>query len=228
MQVWQRPCRECLRVHRLGDLPDITRDLRIAFQVVNELGVRRSKQPFARRSEPRLGRRSCLLCAFVPRQQRLEISALKLAAPVYNQNLRKSSESTDAFPQGHHAGSIARRIERQVEGKRPARECVGEQRQPWPSQPMARAGYTLNVQLSVIDMRNLQWPVAVSRGLEVEVPVKRRYLIAGSAALALQRLIEDGSFRYGKTKGLVAWNRLGSCFANPFQPDPRRILRFLL
>ena len=42
MQVWQRPCRECLRVHRLGDLPDITRDLRIAFQVVNELGVRRS------------------------------------------------------------------------------------------------------------------------------------------------------------------------------------------
>jgi hypothetical protein len=43
MQVCQRPCCESFRVHSLGDLPDITRNLRVAFQVVNELGVRRSE-----------------------------------------------------------------------------------------------------------------------------------------------------------------------------------------
>ena len=124
MQLRQRPYGESFWVHRLRDLPDITRDLCIASQVVNELRVRGSKQSFTRRSESWLSRGSCLFRALIPGQQRFKIRALKLPSSVDNQNLRKPAESPDAFPQGHHAGPVTRWIERQIERERPARKSI--------------------------------------------------------------------------------------------------------
>ena len=137
MQLRQGPYRKPFRIHGLGDLADVPHDLGIALEIVNELRVRRAKQPFARGTEPRFSRRPSLLRAFIAGQQRFKIRAFELAPSVDYEDLRKPAESPDTFAQGHHAGTVARWIERQMECERAAGERVSEQCQPWPSQHVA-------------------------------------------------------------------------------------------
>ena len=48
-----------------------------------------------------------------------------------DKNLWNPPEPPDAFAQGHHAGTVARRIEREIEREHPARVRIGKQRKPW-------------------------------------------------------------------------------------------------
>src|SRR6266699_1791394 len=65
MQFRKRPDRERLRSNSLRDLTDIAGNLGISPQVVNELGVGRSKQPFTNRAKSCFRWRSVFLNAFI-------------------------------------------------------------------------------------------------------------------------------------------------------------------
>src|SRR5437899_2017499 len=79
------PERLALRIDRLGHLADVTRDLGIAFEVVDELRVSRAEEPLDHRSEPRFCWWAGLLGAFVPRQQCFEEHAAEFSSPVDNE-----------------------------------------------------------------------------------------------------------------------------------------------
>ena len=127
MEFRQRPCRERFRVDGFGDLADIACDLRVPFQIVDELRVHDAKQAFACGAEPRLRRWSGFLGAFISCEQCLEISTLKFTPSIHNENLRESPKPAHTFPQDHHAGPVAWRIECEVKRQDSARVCVAEQ-----------------------------------------------------------------------------------------------------
>src|SRR4030095_5695003 len=77
MQLRQCPCGVFSRVHGFRHLPDISRDLSVSSQVVDELRIRRAESTLDQRTESGLGRWPRLLDAFVPRQQSLEVRALE-------------------------------------------------------------------------------------------------------------------------------------------------------
>jgi hypothetical protein len=51
------------------------------------------------------------------RQKRFKIRALELGATIDDNDLMQAAIAPDAVPQNHHAGSITRSIERQIERK---------------------------------------------------------------------------------------------------------------
>lgn len=114
MQLRQRPYRQRLGIHRLGDLADVAGDLRVSGQVVNELCVRNSEKPFTDRAKSCFRRRSGLFHAFIARQQSFEVCALEFPTVIDDEYLRQPGEAANALPQRHHAGTIAWRIECQV------------------------------------------------------------------------------------------------------------------
>src|SRR5581483_7498527 len=65
VQLRQGPNGQRPRAYGLRNLADISRELGVAGQVVEELGVRRSEQPLDDRPESRLGGRSRLLGAAI-------------------------------------------------------------------------------------------------------------------------------------------------------------------
>src|SRR6266851_8016690 len=68
VKVAESPHGEVLWVDGLGNLSRIFHELRISSEVMNEHRVGGAEEPLAYTAEARLGRRSCLLRAFVARQ----------------------------------------------------------------------------------------------------------------------------------------------------------------
>src|SRR5271156_1071034 len=227
MQLRQRPCCKPLWVDRLGNLPDVPRNLRVASQIVDELGVHNTEIPLADRAESRLRRRPCFLRAFIPRQQCLKVRASKLATSVDNQNLRKSAKAANAFAQDHHARTVARWIEGEIERQGSARERIGQQRQPGAAEHLAGTSDTLHIQLCMVHVGYLEWAIAVTWRLEVEVPIKGIQLITGAPALPFQCLIVSRPLPHPNTESLVA--RCGDCLslAGKLQLYPGGILCLL-
>src|SRR6266849_2094855 len=68
VKVAQSPHGAVLRVNRLGNLSCIFHELRVSSEVMNEHRVGGAEEPLTHTAEAGLGRRSCLLRAFVARQ----------------------------------------------------------------------------------------------------------------------------------------------------------------
>ena len=163
MQFRQRPRGESAWINGFRHLSDVPCDLRVPLQVVDESGVCGSEEALATRSESCLRRRPRFLDAFVSGQQGLEIRALEFRATVYHHDLGEPRVPTHALPQDYHAGPIAGRIESETQRKTPPGERVREQRHPRAAQHAASVRTDeFHVQLGVINVTNLEWPVAVA------------------------------------------------------------------
>ena len=166
-----------LRIYTLRDLADVSHDLGIALEVVEKLGVRGAKQSLANRAEPRLGGWATLLGAFVPRQKRLEVDALKFLTSVHDKNLRQARMTANTFAQNHHARTIAGWIECEIKREDAPTERVGEQGQPGTSKRLCSSrAHSLNIQFRVVDMDDLEGAISVPWRLQFELPIERLQL----------------------------------------------------
>ena len=86
-QCDQSPHGVLLGADRLRYLPHVTRDLRVAAQIMDELGVRRAEQSFTDRPKACLRRWTRFLGHFIASQQSFEIGALELRATINHKNL---------------------------------------------------------------------------------------------------------------------------------------------
>ena len=111
VEFLQRPDRLTFRIDAFGHLSHLAGDLSVALQIVNQLFVGRAEEAFASGAEPSLRRWAAFLCAFVAGEQTFEVATLELPAAVDDNGLRKTGMAAHAFPENHHAGTIARRIE---------------------------------------------------------------------------------------------------------------------
>ena len=112
------------RIHGLGDLPDVARDLGVPPQVVNELGVRDPNS--LSQTDPNRALAGGLVF-FVHSYRANNVSKYvlsELPPSVDDQDLRKPAKSSHALPQRHHARAVTRRIECQIKGQGPPGECV--------------------------------------------------------------------------------------------------------
>src|SRR5262245_1546238 len=134
----ERLLRVALGIDGLGDLPHLRGKLRIASQIMNELGVGRAEEPFTDGPKPGLGWWPRLLRALEAREQRVEIQAVELLAAIDDKALRKTAMAADALPQDHHAGTVAGRIKREKERQQPAGEGIGQEGIPGTPQVLAR------------------------------------------------------------------------------------------
>ncbi len=91
----------------------------------------------------------------------------------------------DAIPHNHHAGSVTRLIEGQIERKTPPGKGVGKNRHPWAAKWAAslRAN-NLYVQLRVIDMANLKRTISVPRCCQFQLVIESRLGIGSAPALS--------------------------------------------
>src|SRR5439155_8778595 len=221
MQFREMPERLALGIDRLGHLADITRDLGIAFEVVDELGVSRAEEPLDHRSEPRFCWWAGLLGAFVPRQQSFEEDATEFSSPVDNEHLGQVRVAAYAFPQDHHTRAVTGGIEGQVHSKHTAAKGIRDQRQPRSSQCVASAGTDeLHIELGVVDMPDFKGTIAVTWCLPVELPVRRFVLVGGPPPQSLQYLPKPVTLPAGRTKRRVTRCADATVVAFPLQHCP--------
>ena len=95
---------------------------------MNELSVRGAEEPLANGAKPGFGGRPRLFDALIFGQERLEIRAPEFGAAIDDYDLREPVVTHDAISHNHHAGSVTRLIEGQVERKAPPGKRVGEDR----------------------------------------------------------------------------------------------------
>src|SRR5271157_3089168 len=206
IQLREMPDRLALGVDGLGHLPDITRDLGIAFEVVNELRVGRAEETLDQGSEPRLCRRASLFGAFVPCEQTFEKHAAEFSPTVNDYRLGQVRVSAHAVPQGHHTRAVTGGVEGHVRRKNTAAEGIRDQRQPRSSQNAAGLRTdNLHVELGVVNVCDFEGTIAVTRGLPLQFPVRRFVLVSRAPSQPLQGLPKLVATPHRRTKSRVTW-----------------------
>src|ERR1700688_4686872 len=100
--------------------------------------------------------------------------------------------TADTLTKHHHARAIAGGIECQMQRQHTAGVGIREQSQPRASQPATcPVADAFDVQLGVIDMRDLKRAVAMRWGFEFEFPVGCLLLVCSTWPLPLQCLLQN-------------------------------------
>jgi hypothetical protein len=153
---------------------------------MNELSVRGAEEPLANGAKPGFGGRPRLFDALIFGQERLEIRAPEFGAAIDDYDLREPVVTHDAISHNHHAGSVTRLIEGQVERKAPPGKRVGEDRHPWTAKwATSLRANDLYVQLRVIDVANLKGTISVARRFQFQLVIESRLDIGCASALSL-------------------------------------------
>src|SRR5207247_9750917 len=125
IQSSERPLGVVLGIDGFGDLTHMRGELRIASQIMNELGVGRAEEPFTDGPKPGLAWWPSLLRALEAREQRVEIQAVELLAAIDDEALGKAAVAADALPQDHHARTVPGRSKWQKARHPPAGQGIG-------------------------------------------------------------------------------------------------------
>lgn len=88
MKLFKWPDRLSFGIHRLGHLPRPNRKLRVALQIVDELGIGCSEEPFANRAETGFRGGPDLLGRFISCEECLKVGALELTPAIHYYDLR--------------------------------------------------------------------------------------------------------------------------------------------
>src|ERR1035437_3106001 len=205
MELRQGPYREPLGIHRFGDLPDVSHNLSVSAQVMYELGVAHAEKAFTQRPKTRFTGRSRFLGTLMPGEERLEICAFKFLPPVAPHGLRETFIAADALAQNHHAGAIARRIEREICGQYPATVGVNQDGQPRSAQPApSPRADEFNIQFSMVDVANLKRPISMPGCLQLKFQIERFQAVSAAPPLTLQLLSIGITPTRSDRKGLIA------------------------
>src|SRR2546427_7387834 len=190
IQSSERPLGVALGIDGFGDLTHLRGELRIASQIMNELGVGRAEEPFTDGPKSGLAWWPSLLRALEAREQRVEIQAFELLAAIDDEALRKAAVAADALPQDHHAGTVAGRIKRQKERQEPAGAGIGHEGIPGTPQVLARTrAHQFDVELRMIDVTNVPRTVAVPRRLPLQYQIALLMLVGSPRPLPAERLL---------------------------------------
>ena len=186
VEFLQRPDGLTFRIDAFGHLPHLTGDLSVALQIVDQLFVGCAEEAFASGPESGLRRWTAFLCAFVASEQTFEVATLELSAAVNNNGLRKTGMSAHAFPENHHAGTIARRVERHIYRQDSPGEGIRHQSEPRPAEWATRLRTNgPHIHLRVVDVNDLERTIAMPRCALFEFPIEWVKLICGAGAFSL-------------------------------------------
>src|SRR6266705_1255518 len=190
IQSSERPLGVALGIDGFGDLTHLRGELRIASQIMNELGVGRAEEPFTDGPKPGLAWWPSLLRALEAREQRIEIQAVELLAAIDDEALGKAAVAADALPQDHHAGTVAGRIKCQKERQQPAGEGIGHEGIPGTPRVLARPrAHEFDVEFGMIDVRNVPRTVAVPRRMPLQCQIAGLVLVGSPRYLSAERLL---------------------------------------
>lgn len=186
VEFLQLPDGLTFRIDAFGHLPHLTGDLSVALQIVNELLVGRAEEAFASGAESGFRRWTAFLCAFVAGEKTFEIATLELSAAVNDNGLRKAGMSAHAFPENHHAGTTARRVERHIDRQDSPAKGIRHQSEPRPAERATRLRTNRpHIHLRVVDVNDLEGTITVPRCALFEFPMERLKLICGAGAFSL-------------------------------------------
>src|SRR5438093_7425291 len=88
----------------------------------------------------------------------------------------------------------------------PAGEGIDEQCHPWAPQNATGTGTDqFHVQLRMVDMTDLEWPVAVARSRRIQLPIEGLVCVGRAAALAFQDVFKGRTLPHGPAEGDIAW-----------------------
>ena len=153
---------------------------------MNELRVCGPKESLADRAEAGLCGGTRLLRTLITGQERFEVGALEFGATINDDHLWQAPLPPDAVPQNHHAGPVARSVERQIQRKAAPRKGIGQNRHPRPPKPAARMRTdNFNVQLSVINVTDFEGAVSMARRGWLQLEIEGRVHIRRASALTL-------------------------------------------
>src|SRR5215472_14392590 len=204
VEISERPDSLLLWLNLLRHLPNPLHDLGIAQKIMHELGISRPKQPFAYRAVAWFRPGARFLGAAVVGCQCFKVGTVKLSASVNDQDLGQSAIPPDTLPQQHHAGTVARRIKREIDCEQPPRKRIHQKRGPGPTErtTSARADQ-FYIKFGMVEVPDFEWSITMFGSCSLQFPYPGLQRSRSSFSLSFEDLLMSGTLLDTLPQGLV-------------------------